>query len=325
MPYLPHTGFKRRLLLYLWFSALSIVPTVAYARGCDYVWAFCQRVFSTYTALAAKILWRTRVVSDVTDIWPEALVNTSYARDNSIVVKIGRLVAEIAYRSSDTITTISDNMVQIFKTQYGVPDKKIQLLPLVGSSITNLKSHAFRPPFVILYYGNLGANYDLDVIFETAQLLKEEKNVLFEILGIGEKLQEVTTKTKQMKLPNLLLHGYTVNQEKLAEVVANVDALILPMKPQNYPDVSFPTKLVEYFSFGKPVIFLGEGYPFRLVEQNNVGLAASPGDSKAVALFIQKILKDTESTKLMGSNGKALAANDFSTEKFEGALLQVFR
>jgi glycosyltransferase involved in cell wall biosynthesis len=321
IPRIPHDSFNRRLVLYVWFMIASTIPTLMYARK-GYLWAFSQRVFSTYSCLLPKIIWRVKLISDITDVWPEALVNTGYANENSFKFRFGRFLALIAYKTSDKISTLTPAMARLIVKNYRVKPEKITIIPNIGDHF-NFQEPKFTNPFIVLYYGNLGKNYDFEILLETAKIINN-KSVLFVIKGNGEQLTYLKQRIKEMNLRNVHIITKILTKEELQTLVQSANVLILPMKPQIIEDTSFPIKLVEYLHQGRPIIYMGNGFAFKLIRDHNVGLALNKRKPEHIANFILELMENKEKAIQMAYSAKNLASKMFSEEKLLIGLKETF-
>lgn len=316
MPRVPHRGFFNRLLLYTWFASFASILSVALARG-NVVWASSQRIFSTYASLPAKLIWGTRLVSDVTDVWPEALVNTGYASERSTVFKLGRVLANVAYRVSDRITTMTPGMASLLHERYSVPREKIFVVPYVGKRFSGTRQGNGK--FTVLYFGNLGRGYDFDIVFDVAKRL-EHQGIIFTIRGDGELLSGMRAKLRERGLTNMRLLGETMNETQLSNLVESTDAFFLPLSKWQFQDASFPGKLIEYLHAGKPIICIGEGAAPGFVRKYDVGLAMSDPNPDAIADYLIRLKDDPALVDRLGENASRLAKAEFSEQRLDDSL-----
>jgi glycosyltransferase involved in cell wall biosynthesis len=308
MPALSHSGFGNRFLLYSWFAAASFLPSVVLGRKSTH-WVFSQRVFSSYPAMVVRLLFRRKVISDATDIWPEAVVNTGLIAPGSMVFRLGRVAAKVAYRMSSEVTTMTGKMRDFLVSEYGVSPERITIVPYGGRKL-DVKDHPPKGTLTVLYFGNLGPAYDFDVVLKAASSLREQ-GVSFVIRADGDNLGALEKQKKELDLENLTFLPEPLSDEKLSTLVSGADVLVIPIKKQVFPDVSFPGKLIEYIQSGRPTIVVGEGYPADLVTRYQVGLAVAPGDYKGLAAAIVKLKGDTPLLNLLSANARRVGAAEF--------------
>jgi len=319
MPALSHSGFGSRFLLYSWFAAGSFLPSVVLGRGRIH-WVFSQRVFATYPAMFARFLFRRAVISDETDIWPEAVVNTGLMTPGSFVFRLGRAAARVACAASTRVTTMTDRMRAFLAANYGVSPKKVSVIPYGGRRLdTSAVPTADR--FTVLYYGNLGPAYDFEVVLKAASELRGE--VCFVIRADGEGMDTLKKRKEQLGLDNLTFIQQPLGEKELASLVSDASALVLPVKKQAFPDVSFPGKLVEYIQSGRPTILIGEGYPAELVAKYQVGLTLRPGDDKGLVDAIMKLKRDSVLLDHLSANARRAGTGEFGEGAIRDSLLQL--
>lgn len=321
MPKIEHNSFAKRLLIYLWFMLVSSIPAIIFARK-GYIWAFCQRVFSTYSCLIPRIIWKTKLISDVTDVWPEALVNTGYLSSNSISYKLGKLVALIAYRISDNITTLNPAMASLIIKNYGVNEAKVKIVPNIAENMKvnpNLKNENFN----IVYFGNLGTNYDFKILLDTAKIL-EESGVNLVIRGNGEMLEYVKEYIKIKNINNVKLITKILSQDEMIELLNDASLLILPMKEQIFENASFPIKFVEYLNTGIPVLYIGKGYAYDIIENYKAGIAIDKRDPKLIAEYIIELKNDKEKLLNIMNSSILISRKMFSEDALIEKIKEVF-
>ena len=319
MPTLSHAGFARRFLLYSWFAAAALVPSLVLGRKSVH-WAFSQRVFSTYSSIPARVFLRRTVVSDVTDIWPEAVVNTGYMSAGSVAFRMGRIAARCAYLSSSRITTMTTKMRSYLAVGYGVPPPRVSIVPYGGHPWKKAGSSSSR--FTVLYYGNLGPAYDFEAVLKIAYILRREE-VSFVIRADGEGLGSLVRQSRILELQNVRFIPEALSESDLDSLVSEAAVLLLPMRRQTFTDASFPGKLVEYVQCGKPIVLIGDGLPAEIVAKNEVGLVVPAGDYNGGAKAIISIKKDAPLRERFFSNSRALQNTEFSEKRFNYALSEL--
>ena len=75
---------------------------------------------------------------------------------------------------------------------------------------------------------------------------------------------------------------------------------------------------------GDPVICQIDGVIREVVEENNAGVFAEPGDPQALADAVLKLAGDPEGCRRMGENGQRTIREKFSRDSAEEQLEQIF-
>mgnify|MGYP000268171377 CR=1 FL=1 len=322
---LPHKGFINRLLLYLSFTFSSTIA-ILLERNVDIIWAFSQKFFSYITGLASKLLHRSKVIVDITDIWPEAIVNTGYIKDCSFLFRLIKLFMCLLLKLADAITTLTEAMKNMLSS-WGINQNKIFLVPnvirLKSESTMNNKSQPVKKEnFVVMYSGNLGSNYDFKTLLLAASKLRHYSDVDFVIRGEGEMEEYISKFIKINKLNNVKLDRKLLSERELVNYLKKADVFILPMKKCPYPDASFPIKFLDYFSLGKPIVCCAEGFLAKLIDKYKIGIVVPPEDPDKLINAILALKKDCNLTKRMAKNVKDVVRH-FSPETLEKAFQEV--
>lgn len=316
---LPHRGFLNRLLIYMSFS-FSASFAIFLVRDVMAVWGFSQKLFSYFPGLLFKLIYRTPLILDVTDVWPEAIVNTGYIKANSRIFRIIGLLFKFFYKLSDRIVTLTDSMKKMIAST-GINSSKIIVIPnIVDVDVvkpTNEVKGEFKGKFTIMYSGNLGSNYDFKTLLETALALKDRKDILFVIRGKGEKKHFITSFMKANQLKNVYIDERLFDKRELVKYLNKADIFILPMKKCPYPDASLPIKLLDYLACGKPVICCAGGFLSEIISTHQAGISIPPGELKKLVKAILLLKENTKLREKLSENARQLALKLFSYDILE--------
>ena len=321
---LPHKGIVNRFLLYTSFS-LSAVFAAFLTRKIDITWAFSQKLFSYITGLAFKLIRKTRLVLDLTDVWPEAIVNTGYMKDKGLLFSIVKALMKFFYTVSDRVITLTEFMRKMIISAVSDP-LKVVVVPNIAQfrrAETSSKVRKFGNNFIVMYSGNLGPNYDFKTLLRAAQALKDE-DVFFVVRGKGEMKDFIVNFIRDTGLENICLDERPLSKGELMEYLSSADAFVLPMRKCPYPDASFPIKLLDYLTCGKPVLCCASGYIAELLTRYRAGLVVEPGDWKGLADAILTLKERPEMREEMSRNAKRLVTHLFSRSVLHRTLKAAF-
>jgi glycosyltransferase involved in cell wall biosynthesis len=109
-------------------------------------------------------------------------------------------------------------------------------------------------------------------------------------------------------------------RDDLATLLADVRACVIPRPINRYTDLARPVKLVDYLSFGKPVIATATAETSGLVAPTGAGLLVD-ADPAAIAAGVLHVLRDDELAARLASAARALAVAPGSTWQDRAALI----
>lgn len=312
---LPQGGGLSRVLSYLSF-AISASIAARMVRGADLIWSFSQRIFSVLPGEVLSMKTRGLLVADVTDVWPEAIINTEYLSKGPMY-GLANMICNAAYRRCDAITTLNPSMKEMLVSRHALPSQNVVVVPNSREKVGKLSQRETKTkePLRIVYSGNLGPNYDFQVVLDAAEELSGTSDVLVVIRGTGELEQALSKQISGRKLSNVTLETRRLDDAELDTFLARSDVFLLPMKRCPFPNASFPIKMIDYLRHGKPVICLAEGFTRSLVEESGSGIGLEPGDWEGLARVIRSIARGSYDIATMGERALSLFNDEFTLDK----------
>lgn len=330
VPIIPisHEGFLKRLLLFSSFALFSI-SSLFLIDKVDLVWTFSPRVFTSMPGALLKFFKKAILVTDMSDIWPHAIVNTGYLKTKSLLFSLVSTLFFFIFRVSDYILTLTEAMSSLITSHWRTPKNKVYILP--NSIDTNMfipmeikKFKELEGKFVIMYSGNLGSNYNFYTILKCAKELRHRDDIVFLIRGEGEMKKAILNYIKKNRLNNVALDNRILDRKELVKYLNMADVYMLPMKKCEYPNASLPIKLLDYIACGKPVLCCAEGYISKLISKYKAGISVPPNDLNGLVNAILSLKENEELRKRMGKNARELALRFFSYDVFQEKITHLF-
>jgi colanic acid biosynthesis glycosyl transferase WcaI len=325
VPPLASKGFVNRLLLFVSFvfSSLFVLPFLGKA---DVVWAANPNIISVFPSLMYKFVHGCPVIQNVDDLWPETLYDLGVSR-KSLLARFGEFVARIAYRISSGITPISPAYVEVLSGKYGVDSRKIFVVP-AGVDLDKFSCKPRHPlrrgRFRVLYIGAFSPAYDFDQVLRAAESLSGFSDIDFVIQGGGELAYDLKRKVKEYTLNNVAVVDKIVSRDKVAEILADADALLLPLNGIGSIELGISSKLYEYQAAGKPIICCSSGQPGDYIVNTNSGLVVKPGDNSGLADAILKLKNDYSLSISLGKNGRKFVELNVSIKSIGFTIKNLF-
>jgi colanic acid biosynthesis glycosyl transferase WcaI len=326
VPPLASKGFANRLLLFVSFafSSLFALPLIGKV---SVVWAGNPNIVAVFPSLFYRMVNRCPIVQNVDDLWPEALYDLGVSRD-SLFARLGEFVAKVAYKISSGLTPISPAYVDILSGKYGVDLRRIFVVPAgvdLEKFVRKPRQRAKTNRFTVLYIGAFSPAYDFDQVLGAAKLLAHFSNVDFVIQGGGELSHELKRKVKESALSNVVVVDKIVSRDEVAKIMANADALLLPLNGIGSIELGISSKLYEYQAAGKPILCCSNGQPGRYVLESKSGLVIKPGNSEALAKSIIELTEKPSLACMMGENGKKYVEQKASIEDVGLRMKELFK
>jgi glycosyltransferase involved in cell wall biosynthesis len=303
------TGLQR-MLSYLSFTFMSLFGLLRANRP-DYIFVESPPIFLSFPAYLAGILWRAPYIFNVSDMWPDVIVDGGFLKEG-LIVRWMRAVERWSYRKATYVNAVTDGVHQTLLRDKSVPAEKLLFLPNGAdtvrfqprSSDENLKKAlGLENKKIFLWAGTLGFAHGIENILQAAKLLEQEPDVHFLFVGNGSAKESLVRLRDAMGLGNvtfqdavplaLLPPYFSISEAGLASLIA------LPLF-----DGARPSKFFPILASGKPLIFVGRGEAARLVEEAKAGVVVPTDNPEALASAVLELARDPQLVFQYGRNGR---------------------
>jgi len=269
----------------------------------------------------AALLWariyRAKLVFWCQDIFPEvALMLEDFRNDslNRVLDKINRFLLRNADKTIAIGETMKRRLVEIKKG----PEEKIKVIhnwadceeirPInVPNSFRS--NYNLNNKFVVMHSGNIGLSQDLEKLIESAKILRSNGDIVFVIIGEGNKKPELERKAKEWGLDNMIFLPYQPKQ-LLRYSFSAADLFIISLK-KGLAGYIVPSKLYGILASGRPFVAAVEPEceVATIANLHHCGVICPPGDAHALASAIAQLYEDPERLKKMGERAREAAKN----------------
>jgi colanic acid biosynthesis glycosyl transferase WcaI len=275
-------------------------------------------------------LKRAPFVFHVQDMQPDAAVGLGMLKQNWFTRALYGLEA-FAYRHAAWVSGITRGMLATFRSK-GVAESKMIYFP----NAIDLKSagpapergefrkrHGFsEEEFLAVYAGNLGVKQGLDVLLETASLLREQR-IRFLICGDGAQREALAARAREMRLPNFSMLPLQAGRDYRALLV---DADVCFITQQAGAGNSFfPSKLLGLLAESKPVVTVAapECELALSLQEGNFGVNVPPGQPRELARVLDALAKDPARLAEYGAAGRRYVEQFEKARVFENFLAEL--
>ena len=254
-------------------------------------------------------LKRAPFVFHVQDMQPDAAVGLGMLKANWFTKALYGLES-FAYRKAARVSGITPGMLSSFRSK-GVPDPKLIYFPNAIELPTEISQpqrgafrqrHGFAPDeFLAVYSGNLGVKQGLDILLETAPLLRDPR-IRLVICGNGAQREALAARSRQMNLTNVTLLPF---EDDYRAMLVDADLCFITQQVGS-GNSFFPSKLLGLLAEGRPVavVSAGESELALALEKGGFGVNVQPGRPEELAEALDTLAKDPERLWIYGANGR---------------------
>jgi glycosyltransferase involved in cell wall biosynthesis len=179
--------------------------------------------------------------------------------------------------------------------------------------------------YLVAYLGVMGPQDGLDLLLESIEFIVKQKgrrDTLFILIGSGTELPRLKAMAAQKDLSDWVKFTGRIPDAELAAYLSTADVGVAPDPSTPMNDKSTMNKILEYMTFGCPVVL------FDLVEGRrsaaDAALYARPNDPIDFAGQIIKLLDSEILRRRLGEIGRKRLEQDLSWENERKALLAAY-
>ena len=271
----------------------------------------------------------------IKDLVPDLGIALGLLR-NPYAIRAARIMERYVYRRADAIVAICDGFVDNLKAKH-VPESKLHLIPdWVDTQFMSPQAHGgeFRKAhgiaeesFLVLHSGNMGVKQKLENLVDAAEMLHDERPLLFLLVGDGSEQDRLHRYAAEKRLSSLKFLPLQP-RESLPEMLAAADALVLNQSAA-LVDMVIPSKLLTYMAAGRPVVAAvnADSEAASCIRRSECGIVVPPEQPQALAAAIRKLYSDRAWRLRTGAKGRDYAekhfARDFILPRYESLLSSI--
>lgn len=333
------TGWPKAALLPRAVNYASFYASAALAlrrmSAPDVVVSLTDPPFLGLLAVRMKERLRVPFIYYCEDIYPDVAQAVGMA-PRPVALALDRAQRRIL-GAADRIVALADDMAERLVAR-GAPERRISVIRNWADTdeIWPVKrdngfrrEHGLSGKFVVMYSGNFGYVWDLDVVLDVALRLRDDPRIAFLLVGAGSTAAHLQRRVRNERLSNVRFLPYR-RRERLAESLSAADLHLVPMRPGVFGTV-VPSKIYGILASGTPLIALAEpgSEAARVVARDECGWVGRPGDRDALCAHIRAALGAGAELEAMGRRAREAAERRYSrsrqTTRFNELLEEVLR
>ncbi len=317
----PNKGFFKRVLSYVSFMCSSIIQGTRKVGPQDVLIATSPQFFVGIAGFIISQLKGIPFIFEVRDLWPESIVQLGQLK-NRLIIRFLEWIEMTLYRKALHIVGVADSTVKIL-TERGVPKEKISVIKngvdlelFHGRNDAQAlkKQYGFEGKFVVSYIGTHGLSHALDKVLDTAQLLQEQEDILFLLVGEGAEKENLMRKARNLNLSNVKFLDQ-IDKQQLPDFYGLSDVILVTLRDLPLFRSVIPSKIFEIMAMARPIIISVDGESRKLVEQAQAGLFSEPENASMLKENILTLKNDPRLRQQLGLNGRRFVEKHFDRNK----------
>jgi glycosyltransferase involved in cell wall biosynthesis len=261
-----------------------------------------------------------KFVFEVRDIWPLSLMELGgYSKWNPLILLLS-WVEKWGYQKADAIVGTMPNLVEHVENRIGKTNK-CHTIPQGYSADFYLNQKTLdyeyiekyipKDKFIVAYAGTINNNNPIDVLIDSARILKEEA-IVFLIIGEGNKRDALIEKSND--LPNVIF-APSIPKNKVNHFLSFASVCFDSFSSDLAKYGLSRNKWIDYMYASKPIICSYSGFK-SMINESNSGSFVEYNNSELLAV---EILKYSKMNKVelaeMGNRAHEYIVNNRSFKK----------
>lgn len=324
--------FTRRVFDFFSFMVMGTIASL-FQRKPDLIVATSPQFFCGIAGMIASTMRRVPFVLEVRDLWPDSIlaVGVSATRPG---IQLLRKLEKMMYCRAKLIIVVSKAFVKPIQNKIPNSDKIRVVTNGVDSSLFAKQmsddiplelAETINNKFVVSYIGTHGRAHGLLTVIKAAESLSKREDILFLLVGSGEKRDEIIQWTQERNLTNV--HFMPLQKRHVIPKLIDLShAAIVPLRNLPLFSTVIPSKIFEFMAMGKPMIVsIPRGETTNIIEQYDCGLVVEPENHVAMADAIASIHQNPHLLNALGENAKKASINFERSKKADEmiALMQI--
>ena len=252
------------------------------------------------------------------DVYPDIFKITGM-QESHPVYRIWTWLNRKSFKKAYRLFTISEKMAELLH-KYVDPNKVI-VQPIWSIFQENkkvskadnpfIKEHNLEGKFIVQYSGNIGLTHNVEALVDIAELLQNERNILFQIIGRGPRKDVLENVVENRQLSNCMFLPFQSDEMfPYSLSAADLGVVILD---ESTSKGSVPSKSFNLMSYGIPSLYIASADSQLKDYAKSYGHAICYSKSQIgeIADEIVRLKEDGQALKSMSVHAE-MAAKDFT-------------
>lgn len=208
-----------------------------------------------------NILLKNRVSVLIWDVYPDLLKITGM-KESNLIYRLWSVLNRISFKKAYRIYTISEKMANLLNNY--VNQSKVLIQPIWSIFQSDekilkednpiIKKYNLQGKFIVQYSGNIGLTHNVETLVEIAEILKEESDIVFQIIGRGPRKKFIENLVKEKNLPNCHFLPFQ-SDEMFPKSLAAADLGVVILDESTSMG-SVPSKSYNLMALGIPSLYI---------------------------------------------------------------------
>lgn len=321
-----------------WYERPARKKTFSYLRALFLMWWYLMTKYRKHEVFFVSVppmgyllnLFLPHKFSMVIwDVYPDVF-KIAGMKETHVIYRFWSYLNRKSFGKAYKLFTISDKMADLIKvyTQREIIVQAIWSIFQENEKMPKednffIKEHGLENKFIVQYSGNIGVTHNVEALVEIAEILKDNNEILFQIIGRGPRKPTLEKLVNDKNLPNCSFLPFQTDEVfPFSLSAADVGVVILD---ETTSKGSVPSKSYNLMSYGIPSLYIAskDSQLYLYAKNYKLGECFTKNELEKAAAFLERISQDSVSYNNFSTNA-TIAAQDFkqdNADKFIDAYL----
>lgn len=274
------------------------------------------------------------IVYSIFDIFPGSAYDIGVIRQKFIYNTL-KLIQKPAYSWSDVIVVPDDDMrenlvgmgvdkgkIRIVANWYD--DRSVAEVAPEDNRFFKENGIDYAGRFIVQFAGTLGYVLDFSMIVQVAQLLRDEQDIVFHVIGDGNRRGECVKAVEDAKLSNIVFYPWQ-RIEIIQDVYSGCSVCLIPLK-DGVIGTGFPSKSALLMACRRVVISSvpEDSIYFRRIREHRFGFAVPSGNPSELAALILRLRDCPQEVAEVAQRAQAYSREHYSRANNTPKFIEIF-
>ncbi len=322
-------GFLKRTANYVFFMIMAILVS-PFLKKTDVVISTSPQFFNGLAGYFVSRLKRSPWVLEIRDLWPESILAVGAVKNRQVIAVL-EWIERFVYRKADRIVSVTDSFCSHIVRAGAEPEKLVVVRNGVDLDAFSLGFSSdgreslelgLEGKFVAAYVGTHGMAHGLDTILDAAELLRDNDEIVFLMVGDGAERARLIEEKERRSLQNVQMLGQQP-KECMPMIWQQTDVSLVLLKRLDLFKSVIPSKIFESMAMGKPIILGVEGEVAAIVAESAAGVCIEPESAQELAESVLALATDRQRYDSMSNAGRPYVSEHFDRKVLAKKLLSV--
>jgi colanic acid biosynthesis glycosyl transferase WcaI len=322
------TNYRRSLMArgvgYMFFCLWLVWRLIFLTPKCAHIVVATNPPFAPVLVFLCAKFRRLRYDVMLLDIYPDGLVAVGKMAERSPIAMLWGSMNRRALASARVVMVLGRDMARLCEQRYGLPTDRIKYTPhwaavsgclwLAAEETKLWQRLRLGGKFVVQYSGNMGLWHDVNCIVRAAEILRDEPNISFLMIGAGMRRLEAEQFSVSLGLPNILWLPFQP-MEQLGDSLACCHVALISQR-SGLSGVAVPCKLYGILASGRLALAQvpNDSEVAMVLEEEGCGIVTAPGDAATLAETIRTLARDRDLVLAMGRRAFSAYQTKYTVE-----------